>query len=85
MSLAEPALAQSNYEQALAISEREMAWLEVGGLCHLLAENQSYLGDDQKAWSFLHRGLEIAVTEGESCIATFAQRTFYCRVEDPPD
>ncbi|HVT19084.1 MAG TPA: CHAT domain-containing protein [Thermoanaerobaculia bacterium] len=65
MSLAEPAGAQSNYEQALATFEQEAAWSEVGGLCLLLAENQSYLGDDRKAWRFLRRSLEIAVAEGD--------------------
>jgi CHAT domain-containing protein len=65
MVLGEPAEASNAYEAALHAFERTHALPEVAGLQYLLGENRLFLGERRQAWGFLHRGLEIAVSEGD--------------------
>jgi CHAT domain-containing protein len=65
LRLAEPGPMLESYESALEIFVQTGAALEVGGICNLLGEAYSYLGDRRQAWRYFHRARAVAAQEGD--------------------
>jgi CHAT domain-containing protein len=65
MGLGEPEAASEAYRAGLPFFERTDAWPEIAGLEQLLSESTLFVGDRRQAWGHLHRGLGIAVEEGD--------------------
>lgn len=65
LRLAEPGPMLKSYKSAMEIFEQTDAAQEVGGICNLLGEAYSYLGDRRQAWRYFHRARAVARQEGD--------------------
>lgn len=65
MGLGEPEAASEAYQAGLPFFEKSDALPEIAGLEQLLSEAALFVGDRRQAWGHLHRGLGIAVEDGD--------------------